>query len=198
MTQTHDSPVALVTGSGRPRIGQRIAQALGEKGYRIAVHYNSYEDQARQVLEEFGNLGIDAEAFQADVSKEAEVDRMFDSVRGRFGRLDVLVTTASVWVSKKLEEVSADDVRINFDINTLGTFLCVRRAGLMMAEQETGGVVVTIGDWAIERPYPDHAAYLVSKGAIPTLTKTMAVELAANSELPAARRNNARLAFPAV
>ena len=54
-------------------------------------------------------------------------------------------------------------------------------AGLMMVEQESGGAVVTIGDWAIERPYLDHAAYFVSKGAIPTLTKTMAVELAARN-----------------
>ena len=144
------------------------------------MHYNSSEDGARKVLSEFRDLGIDAEAFQADVSKEADVDRMFDAVRARFERLDVLVTTASVWQAKKLEEISADDLRFNFDINTLGTFLCVG-AGLMMAEQESGGAVVTIGDWAIERPYPDHAAYFVSKGAIPTLTRTMAVELAARN-----------------
>jgi pteridine reductase len=71
-----------------------------------------------------------------------------------------------------------EDLRFNFDINTLGTFLCARRAGLMMAEQESGGVIVTFGDWAIERPYPDYAAYFVSKGAIPTLTRTLAVDLA--------------------
>ena len=181
MNDTMHRPVALITGSGRLRIGNRIARALGERGYGIAMHYNSSEDQARKALEEFRDLGIEAEAFQADVSKDRDVDRMFDAVGARFGHLDVLVTTASVWQAKKLEELSADDLRFNFDINTLGTFLCVRRAGLMMVEQESGGVVVTIGDWAIERPYPDHAAYFVSKGAIPTLTRTMAVELAARN-----------------
>jgi pteridine reductase len=129
-------------------------------------------------VREFQDLGIETMAFQADVCKEADVDRMFNALRDCFGRLDVLVTTASVWRSKKLEDIRADDLRLNFDVNTFGTFLCARRAGLMMVEQESGGLVVTIGDWAIERPYLDHAAYFVSKGAIPALTKVMAVELA--------------------
>jgi pteridine reductase len=181
MEHIQEKPVALITGSGRARIGNKVAQALGERGYRIAVHYNSSEEQARKTVQEFRTAAIDAEAYQADVSKELEVNRMFESVRDRFKRLDVLVTTASVWGSKKLEDVTADDVRLEFNTNTLGTFLCAQRAGLMMAEQDSGGLVVTIGDWAIERPYLDHAAYLVSKGAIPTLTKMMAVELAARN-----------------
>ena len=178
MSSNHTKPVALITGSGRPRIGQRIARALGERGYQIALHYNSSEEQARDTVQEFEELGIETMAFQANVSKEADVDKMFDALRDRFGRLDVLVTTASVWRSKKLEDIGADELHLNFNVNTLGTFFCARRAGLMMVEQETGGLVVTIGDWAIERPYQDHAAYFISKGAIPTLTKVMAVELA--------------------
>ena len=172
------TPVALITGSGRPRIGKCIAQALGERGYQIALHYHSSKQEAQETVREFQNLGIQTEAFQADLSEESKVDRLFDAVRDRFERLDVLVTTASVWKSKKLEDIRADDLRLNFDVNTLGTFFCARRAGLMMAEQESGGLVVTIGDWAIQRPYLDHASYFVSKGAIPTLTRVMAVELA--------------------
>ena len=80
MNKAQDKPVALITGSGRPRIGKRIAQSLGERGYRIAVHYKSSEDGARKVLSEFRDLGIDAEAFHADVSKEADVERMFEAV----------------------------------------------------------------------------------------------------------------------
>jgi len=181
MSESDTKPVALITGSGRRRIGNRIAQALGERGYQIALHYHRSATEAQNSRREFQDLGIDAEVFQADLSKEDDVDRMFDALWKRYKRLDVLVTTASVWKPKKLEELSAEDLRLNFDINTLGTFLCVRRAGLIMAEQEAGGVVVTIGDWAIARPYVDHAAYFVSKGAIPTLTRTMAVELAARN-----------------
>jgi pteridine reductase len=103
---------------------------------------------------------------------------MFDGVLAQFGRLDVLVTTASIWETISLEDVTADDLRRNFEANTLGTFLCARRAGLIMAGQTDGGAIITIGDWAIERPYLDHSAYFVSKGAIPTLTRVLAVELA--------------------
>ena len=131
--------------------------------------------------------GTHAEAYQADVSKEDEVDRMFEQVENDFGRLDVLVTAAAIWQSKPLEEVTADDVRRHFEINALGTFLCCRRAGLIMVKQPEGGAIVTIGDWAIERPYPNYAAYFPSKGAIPAMTRTFAVELARRN--PAVRVN---------
>ena len=66
MNEVQGKAVALITGSGRPRIGRRIAQALGERGSRIAMHYNSSESQAREVLGEFRDSGIDAEAYQAE------------------------------------------------------------------------------------------------------------------------------------
>jgi pteridine reductase len=111
------------------------------------------------------------------VADEEDVNAMFERVLERFGRLDVLVTTASIWDAAPLETLTAEDVSRSFNINTLGTFLCGRRAGLAMCAQPEGGVIVTIGDWAIERPYLDHAAYFISKGAIPALTRTLAVEL---------------------
>jgi pteridine reductase len=103
---------------------------------------------------------------------------MFDAIEKSFGRLDVLVTTAAIWESIPLEEVTAEDVQRNFNVNTLGTFLSARRAGLTMVSQETGGAIITIGDWAIDRPYLNHMAYFMSKGSIPTLTRALAVELA--------------------
>ena len=78
--------------------------------------------------------------------------RLFDEVLQTFGRLDVLVTAAAVWQQTPLEDVTADDVRRHFEINTLGTFLCCQRAGLIMAKQPEGGAIVTIGDWATARP----------------------------------------------
>lgn len=178
MNNSPEHPVALITGSGRLRIGRTIAASLGQCGYRIALHYHSSESEAQSAVREFRDREVDCEAFQADVSNESDVERMFDQLGERFGRLDVLVTTASVWQPKKLEKLTAEDVRFSFDVNTLGTFLCVRRGGLMMVEQDSGGSIVTIGDWSIQRPYMDHAAYFVAKGAIPTLTRVMAVELA--------------------
>ena len=97
--------------------------------------------------------------------------------RDHFGRIDALVNNAAIWESKPLDEVTPEDVREHFEINTLGTFVCCQQAGLLMARRPTGGAIVNIGDWAIERPYPNHAAYFVAKGSIPTLTRTLAVEL---------------------
>jgi pteridine reductase len=155
-----------------------VARALAEQGYGIALHYYGSAESAQTSVEEMRSLGRDCEAYQANVASEADVDRMFDAVVDRFGRLDVLVTTASIWDTVALEEVTADDLWRNFGVNTLGTFLCARRAGLTMARQEEGGAIVTMGDWAITRPYLDHVPYFVSKGAIPTLTRALAVELA--------------------
>jgi pteridine reductase len=187
MQQNNTKKVALITGSGRRRVGNVVAAALARRGFSIALHYNRSADEAEQSVEELRRDGTDAEAFEADVSQEADVEWMFEQLRERFGRLDVLVTAAAVFSPKSLEKVTAEDVRRQFEVNTLGTFLCCRRAGLIMAEQPEGGSIVTMGDWATQRPYPDYSAYFVSKGAIPTLTRTLAVELSKRN--PAVRVN---------
>jgi pteridine reductase len=187
MPETPQSKVALITGSGKRRVGNVVAEALAERGYRIALHYHRSADEARETVARFERQGVEAAAFGADVAAEAEVDRLFDRALAHFGRLDVLVTAASVWESKPLEQLTADDVRRQFDVNALGTFLCCRRAGLQMVKQPEGGVIVTIGDWATQRPYADYTAYFLSKGTIPTLTRAMAVELACRN--PAVRVN---------
>jgi len=178
MTQDAPKKVALVTGSGRRRLGNVIARSLAADGYSVALHCHKSRAAAVATQEELRGGGVRCEVYQANVAVENDVNRMFDALAADFGRLDVLVTTAAIWESVPLEETTADDLWRNFNVNTLGTFLCARRGGLLMTRQPEGGGIVTIGDWAIERPYRDHAAYFVSKGAIPTLTRTLAVELA--------------------
>jgi len=182
-----DPKIALITGGGRRRVGNVVARALAQHGYYIALHYRSSAREAQETVEELKRLGVRAAAFASDVADESQVDRMFDDVEKMFGRLDVLVTAAAVWEQKSLEDVTADDVRRHFDVNTLGTFLCCRRAGLLMAGQPEGGSIVTIGDWAVARPYANYAAYWAGKGAIPALTRAMAGELARRN--PAVRVN---------
>jgi pteridine reductase len=179
--------VALVTGSGKRRVGNAIVDALAARGYQVAVHYNRSVDDARQTVLRLKEQGLHAQAFQADVADEAAVDRLLEQILAHFGRLDVLVTAAAIWEPKRLEDVTAADLRRFFEVNTLGTFLCCQRAGLIMARQPEGGAIVTIGDWATVRPYADYAAYFPSKGAIPTLTRSLAVELAQRN--PAVRVN---------
>jgi pteridine reductase len=170
-------PVALVTGSGSRRIGRAVADALAVRGFALALHYRTSAAEAADAVSEYTARGVEAIALQADLTDETAVKNLVAQTLARFGRIDVLVTAAAVWGRKRLEDVTAADVRCQFDANVLGTFLCCQHAGLAMVKQPEGGAIVTIADWAIERPYLDYAAYFPSKGAIPTLTRTFAVEL---------------------
>jgi pteridine reductase len=179
--------VALVTGAGKRRIGWRVAEALAKRGYALAIHYRSSEAEAAETVASFESQGIRAVALQADLTDEQAVKTLIRQTLDEFGRLDVLVNCAAAWKSKKFEDVTAADVRHYFETNTLSTFLCSQHAGLAMVQQKEGGNIITIGDWATHRPYLDYAAYFPSKGAIPTLTRTLAVELGTRN--PAVRVN---------
>jgi pteridine reductase len=176
-------PVALVTGSGKRRVGAVVAEALARRGYAIAVHYFRSKTEADETVAGLKEHGVSAQAFAADLTDEKQVHQLIDAVIARFGRIDVLVNCAATWQSKRLEDVTAADLRHYFDTNTLSTFLCSQHAGLAMVRQAEGGSIVTIADWAIERPYLNYAAYFPSKGAIPTLTRCLAVELASRNPM---------------
>jgi pteridine reductase len=173
--------VALVTGSGKRRVGYHVAQALAQRGYSLVIHYNRSAEEARQTQAELQAQGVQSLALGANLTDEGAVASMVRQTLDLFGRLDVLVTCAAVWKRKKLEEVTAADVRLHLETNTLGTFLCCQHAGLAMVKQPEGGSIITLGDWAEARPYLDYAAYFPSKGAIPVLTRSLAVELAARN-----------------
>ena len=172
-----ENPVALITG-GAIRVGAAIVRHLATRDYRVAIHANTSLDRAQQLATELGAAGHEAVAFGADLRNEDATRAMIDRVRRHFGRLDALVNSAATWSPTPLEEVMADDVRRFFEVNTLSTFICCQHAGLIMSEQPDGGAIVNIGDWAVERPYHGYSAYFISKGAIPTLTRMFAVELA--------------------
>ena len=169
--------VALVTGSGKKRIGWHVASALAQRSYAVLVHYHTSAAEAAETVAAFRRLGVESEALPADLANENAVRGLFEQAMRLFGRLDVFVHAAGLWQSRKLEDVSAADVRRHFEVNVLSTFLCAREAGLTMVRQPDGGCIVTLGDWAVVRPYPNYAAYFASKGAIPTLTRCLAVEL---------------------
>jgi pteridine reductase len=169
--------VALVTGSGKRRVGSVVADALARRGYAVAVHFRTSAAEAEVTAAHLRTHGVEAATFRADLSDEADVRMLVDEVYARFGRIDVLVNCAAIWQSKRLEDVTADDVKAHFDTNALGTFLMGQHVGLRMVGQADGGVVINVGDWAEVRPYTGYAAYFPSKGAVTAITKTLAVEL---------------------
>ncbi len=175
--------VAWVTGSGANRVGRAIAQEFANCGYHIVLHANRSIDKAEEFASELRNQRVNGPSpqvlvVQGDICDPTVSKRILGQILEAFGRLDVLVNSAAVWDWKPLTELTAEDVKKQFDVNTLGTLLCSQAAGLAMTEQPEGGSILLIGDWAVTRPYRDFAAYFASKGSIETLTKTLAVELA--------------------
>ncbi len=177
MSDAQNSPVALVTG-GAIRVGAAIVRELAARNYRVAIHANTSLDKAQELATELKSDGHEAATFGADLRDEDAARAMIDRARRHFGRLDALVNSAAAWSPTSIEETLADDVRRFFEVNTLSTFICCQHAGLIMMEQPAGGAIVNIGDWAAQRPYKNYGAYFISKGAIPTLTRMFAVELA--------------------
>ena len=173
--------VALVTGSGKRRVGWYVAEALADRGYALAIHYHHSAAEAEGTVAHFRSRGVSVAAFPADLTQDAAARALVQDVLDHFGRLDVLVNCAAVWRAKRLEDITAADLRLHFDVNTLGTFLCTQQAGLAMVRQPDGGCIINLGDWAEARPYLNYAAYFPSKGAVTALTRSLAVELASRN-----------------
>lgn len=174
-----DAPVALVTGSGAPRVGREIAIKLSALGCRLALHANESIDAAERVAEQLRQRhGADVIVTQGALDDESVPARLVEETHQYFGRFDILVNSAAVWRPTKLEAITPQEIRDYFNINTLASFLGARAAGLKMVDQPCGGSIVNIGDWATVRPYLEHAAYFPSKGAVEVMTRSLAVELA--------------------
>ena len=177
MSHATSPKVALVTGSGKRRVGWHVADALADRGYQLAIHYRSSAAEAAETVKYFESKGVKALAVAADLTDERAVRSLIEQTLEHFGRLDVLANCAAIWKSKRFEDISAQDVRLHFETNTLGTFLCAQHAGLAMVQQNEGGSIINLGDWAEARPYLNYAAYFPSKGAMGALTRSLAVEL---------------------
>src|SRR5258708_4951022 len=100
-SMTSRSKVALVTGSGKRRVGWHVAEALAARGYALAIHYCTSAVEAAETVESLHSRGIEAAGFQADLTDERNVVSLIDQVQSRFGGIDVLVNCAAVWKSKR-------------------------------------------------------------------------------------------------
>ena len=89
--------VALITGAGKQRVGRHVADALAERGYSLAIHYRTSRADADDAVRDYERRGLKAAGFQADLTDEPAVLKMFNDVLAHFGRIDVLVNTAAIW-----------------------------------------------------------------------------------------------------
>ncbi len=163
--------VALVTGAGK-RVGRAITLRLAEAGCRVAVHYRNSEADARAVVEQCRSFGVDAAAFTADLADAAATADLIGHVESHFGRLDVLVNNASEFESQSLETFSPEAWDRTLRVNLTAPMILAHAA--RDALRRAGGRVVNLCDISTQRPWPDHLAYMVSKGGLDTLTRVLA------------------------
>jgi pteridine reductase len=168
--------VALVTGAGR-RIGRAISLALAAHGASIAVHYRTSQAEADAVAMEIGANGGNARTFGANLEHVAEIQQMVAEVLDAFGRVDILINSASVFAPTPLTEITERDWDANFDTNLKAPFFLSKFVSAAMRKQGAGKII-NLGDWAGIRPYKDYLPYSVSKSGLIGLTKALAKELA--------------------
>jgi 3-oxoacyl-[acyl-carrier protein] reductase len=166
---------ALVTGGSRG-IGRACCEMLARVGARIAVNYRVERPSAESLVESIRASGGEAFAVAADVARADEAEMMVEEAASRFGRLDILVNNAGIWKGGAIEEISDGEWSETIGVNLTGTFHVIRAAVPHM--KRTGGRIVNISSTAGQRGESLHSHYAATKGAIISLTKSLAVELA--------------------
>lgn len=168
--------VALVTGASRG-IGRACAIKLAEIGYDVAVNYNSNEAKAAEVVAEIEKLGRKAAAYKADTADLKAVQGMFREVQKEFGQLDVLVNNAGVVDDAYLLMINEDSLSRSLDINIKGYFHCAQQAALKMMSKKHGKII-NISSVSSILAVEGQGVYSATKGAVNSMTATLAKELA--------------------
>ena len=168
--------VALVTGASRG-IGRACAIRLAECGYDIAVNYNSNEAKAAEVVFGIEALGRRAAAFKADTADLKAVQQMFRDVQKTFGQLDVLVNNAGVVDDAYLLMINEDSLSRSLDINIKGYFHCAQQAALKMMSKKHGKII-NVSSVSSVLAVEGQGVYSATKGAVNSMTATLAKELA--------------------
>jgi len=166
--------VAVVTGASKG-IGAAIATHLGAAGASVVVNYASSREGADRVVEKITAAGGKAVAVQGDVSKQADIDRLFDETKKAYGRLDILVNNAGIYQFGALADITEEHFNSQFGLNVLGLLLTTKKAVELFGEN--GGNVINISSVAALRPVAGASVYSATKGAVDTITKALAGEL---------------------
>ncbi len=188
MKTTHQpklkNQVALVTGASSG-IGKAIAIALGEEGATVIINYNSNEKGANEALDAIKEKGGEGMIFQADVSKEKEVQAMFTEITKNFSSLEILISNSGIQKDAAFLEMSLADWQKVIDINLTGQFLCAREAarlfvkqGIVKEKSVAAGKIICISSIHDIVPWAGHINYATAKGGLQMMMKTMAQELA--------------------
>jgi 3-oxoacyl-[acyl-carrier protein] reductase len=168
--------VAIVTGASKG-IGASIAKHLAAEGASVVVNYASSKTGADRVVAEITSAGGKAVAVQGDVSKKADIDHLFTETKKSYGQLDVLVNNAGVYEFAPLEQITEEHFHKQFNLNVLGLMLTTQEA--LKYFSSAGGSVINISSLVSTLAPPNAAVYSATKGAVDTITASLAKELGA-------------------
>src|SRR6266496_2055329 len=166
--------VAVVTGASKG-IGAASAKQLATEGAKVVVNYSSSKKDADKVVDEIAKDGGKAIAVQANLSKQADIERLFADTKKAFGRLDVLVNNAGIYEFSPLENVTEEHFHKHFNLNVLGLLLASQAAAKLF--DSAGGSIINISSLASTLAMPNAAVYSGTKAAVDAITRSLAAEL---------------------
>ena len=173
-----DNKVAIVTGASKG-IGAGIAERLAADGAKVVVNYASSAAGAQAVVKKIEAAGGKAVAVQADVSKPADVTRLFKESAAAFGPADILVNNAGVFAQDGLAAVTTESIDWHYAVNIKGLLLATQAAVAQFPQ--AGGVVVNISSGVALTPIPMMHVYSSTKAAVDSLTRSLGLELGARN-----------------
>nr|MCR5795895.1 SDR family oxidoreductase [Solobacterium sp.] len=169
--------VVLITGAAKG-IGRAIALELAKSGYDIVINYRTSEAEAEELKETIiRDCNVQCMTFQADISKEEEVDAMVTAVERDMQGVDILINNAAVDLSNLFHLKTADEFRRTLDVNVVGAYNCARRVYPHMLEQEYGRIINISSTNGINTYYPMSFDYDASKAALNSLTHNLAMKM---------------------
>ncbi|MFL1818979.1 SDR family oxidoreductase [Pantoea agglomerans] len=175
--------VALVTGASSG-LGYACAEALAKEGACVVINYHSQAEPAEELAEKIRADGGRAIAVKGDVSKEADVENLFDQTIREFGRLDILVANSGLQKDAPSIEMTLEDWNTVLDVNLTGQFLCARAALRQFKRQEhrqdiskAVGKIIHMSSVHQLIPWAGHVNYAASKGGVDMLMKSLAQEV---------------------
>jgi 3-oxoacyl-[acyl-carrier protein] reductase len=180
--------VAIVTGASKG-IGASIAKHFAEEGAKVVVNYASSKEAADEVVRAITMNGGAAIAVQGDVSKQADIVRLFDETKNAFGALDILVNNAAYQGYTPVEQISAESFHQHFNVNVLGAILAIQSSLKLFGDK--GGTIINISSGSSKMPLPTASVYSSTKAALDAITISLSKELGprnirVNSILPGA------------
>src|SRR5262249_32587629 len=166
--------VAVVTGASKG-IGAGIAKALAAEGASVVVNYSSSKAGADKVVKEIAAAGGKAIAFQADVSKQSDVTRLFAETKKTYGKLNILVNNAGIYEFAPLDGITEEHFHKHFNLNVLGLLLATKEAAKLIGPE--GGTIINVGSGVSTINPPNTSVYTATKAAVDSVTAVLSKEL---------------------